>query len=59
MIRKMQHIVIHVSWVGFVGYTFDENRRSVGILNPMRDKNEGTYRGGGRDDTYDHDWSRR
>ena len=25
--------------------TFDENRRAVGMLNPMRDKNEGTYRG--------------
>ena len=27
--------------------TFDENRRAVGMMNPMRDKNEGTYRGGG------------
>ena len=26
--------------------TFDENRRSAGMLNPMRDTNEGTYRGG-------------
>ena len=26
--------------------TFDENRRSLGMLNPMCDKNEGTYRGG-------------
>ena len=26
--------------------TFDENRRAVGMLSPMRDKNEGTYRGG-------------
>ena len=26
--------------------TFDENRQAVGMLNPMRDKNEGTYRGG-------------
>ena len=25
---------------------FDENRRAVGMLNPLRDKNEGTYRGG-------------
>ena len=25
--------------------TFDENRQAVGTLNPMRDKNEGTYRG--------------
>ena len=25
--------------------TFDENRRAVGMLNPMCDKNEGTYRG--------------
>ena len=25
---------------------FDANRRVVGMLNPMRDKNEGTYRGG-------------
>ena len=23
-----------------------ENRREVGMLNPMRDQNEGTYRGG-------------
>ena len=27
--------------------TFDENRGAVGMLNPMRDKNEGTYRGEG------------
>ena len=27
--------------------TFDENRRSAGMLNPMRDTNEGTYRGEG------------
>ena len=27
--------------------TFDENRRAVGKLNPVRGKNEGTYRGGG------------
>ena len=26
--------------------TFDENRRAVGMLNPTRDKIEGTYRGG-------------
>ena len=26
--------------------TFDENRRAVGMLNPMRDKNQGTYWGG-------------
>ena len=26
--------------------TFDENQRAVGMLNPVRDKNEGTYRGG-------------
>ena len=26
--------------------TLDKNRRAVGMLNPMRDKNEGTYRGG-------------
>ena len=26
--------------------TFGENRRAVGMLNPMRDKNEGTYQGG-------------
>ena len=25
---------------------FDENRRAVGMLTPMRDKNGGTYRGG-------------
>ena len=25
--------------------TFDENRRAMGMLNPMRDKNEGMYRG--------------
>jgi len=24
--------------------TFDETRRAVGMLNPMRDKNEGKYR---------------
>ena len=26
-------------------YTFDENRRAAGMLNPMRGKHEGTYRG--------------
>ena len=26
--------------------TFGENRRAVGMLNPMRDKNKGTYRRG-------------
>ena len=26
--------------------TFDEKRRAVGMMNPMRDENEGTYRGG-------------
>ena len=26
--------------------TFDENQRAVGMLNPMRGKNQGTYRGG-------------
>ena len=26
--------------------TFDDNRRAVGMLNPMRDKSEITYRGG-------------
>ena len=26
--------------------TFDENRRAVGMLDTMRDKNEGTYRAG-------------
>ena len=26
--------------------TFDENRRTVGMLNPMCDENEVTYRGG-------------
>ena len=25
--------------------TFDENRRAVGMLDPMHDKNECTYRG--------------
>ena len=39
--------------------TFGENRRAVGVLNAMRDKNEGTYRGGRRDDTCDHGLSRR
>ena len=29
------------------------------MLNPMRDKNEGTYRGERRDDTCDHGLSRR
>ena len=38
--------------VSFVFYfslglaTLDENRRIVGMLSPIRDKNEGTYRGG-------------
>ena len=27
--------------------TFDANQRVAGMLNPMRDKNEGTYRGRG------------
>ena len=32
----------------------------MGMLNPMRDKkNRGRYRGGRRDDTCDHDLSRR
>ena len=26
--------------------TFDRNRRAAEMLNPTRDKNEGTYRGG-------------
>ena len=40
--------------------TFDENRRAVGMMNPMRDKNEGTYRGGeGTTPTCDHGLSRR
>ena len=26
--------------------TWDENRRAVGMLNPMRDQSESTYRGG-------------
>ena len=30
---------------------FDENRRAVGMLNPLGDRNEGTYRGG-EDDIY-------
>ena len=42
---------------------FDENRRAqnlkVGMPNPMRDKNEGTYRGGRREYTCDHGLSRR
>ena len=33
-------------------------RRAVGMLNPIHDKNEGTYvPGGKRDDTCDHDLS--
>ena len=28
--------------------TFDENRRAVGMLDPMRDKTEGTYVPGGK-----------
>ena len=28
--------------------TFDEYRQAVEILNPMRDKNQGTYQGGRR-----------
>ena len=34
--------------------TFDENRRAVGMLNPMHDKNEGTAPGGIGDDTSDY-----
>ena len=40
--------------------TFDDNRRAVGMLTPMRDKKEGTYRGReGMTPTCDHDLSRR
>ena len=39
--------------------TLNENRRAVGMLKPMRDKNKGTHRGGRRDDTCDHGLSRR
>ena len=39
--------------------TFDESRRAVGTLNSTRGKHEGTYRGGRRDDTCDHGFSRR
>ena len=42
--------------------TFDENRRAVGLLNPMRDKNikmKARAGGGERDDTCDHGLSRR
>ena len=39
--------------------TFDENRRAVGMLHPMRDKNLGHVPGGRRDDTCDHGLSRR
>ena len=31
---------------GLLIATFDGNRRAVEMLNPMREKNEGTYRGG-------------
>ena len=37
---------------------FDENRRAVGMLNPMRDKHL-RHVPGGRDDTCDHGLSRR
>ena len=34
---------------GYIRATFDEHRRAVGMLmNPVRDKNESTYGGGGR-----------
>ena len=39
--------------------TFDENRREVGMLNPMRDKNEPTHRGEGTTPVTTHDLSRR
>ena len=41
--------------------TFDENRRAVGMLNPMRDNNEGTpdVPGRRRDGSCDHGLSRR
>ena len=39
--------------------TFDENRRAVGMLNPMRYKKEGHVPGGKREDTCDHGLSRR
>ena len=42
------------------GGNINENRRAVGMLNPMRDENESTYRGGGRrDDTRDHGLSKK
>ena len=38
--------------------TFDENRRAVGMLNPVRDRNQSAGPGR-RDDTSDHGLSRR
>ena len=35
-----------------------KNRRAVGLLNPMRDKNRRQELGGRRDDTCDHGLSR-
>ena len=46
----------------WVSYTFDENRRAVGMLNPMRHKKWRHVPGARRDDTddtYDHGLSRR
>ena len=38
--------------------TFDDNRRAMGMLKRVRDKNEGTYRGGRGDGTCDHGLSK-
>ena len=37
---------------------YDETRRSLGMLGPLRDKNEVTSLGGGRDNTCDRGLSR-
>ena len=39
--------------------TFDENQPAVGMLNSVRDTNEGKYRGGRRDATCDRGLSGR
>ena len=38
---------------------FDENRRAIGMLKPMRDENEGHVPGGTRDDFCNHGLPRR
>lgn len=49
--------MLNVRWREFANS--DANRRGVGVLNPTRGKNEGTYRGESRGETYNHGLSRR